>query len=109
MQLIHKTNFQSKGQVASGIIKQLDLADVSPDGYNGNQEFSFLNGILASAGILECKTERYNTKQTFFEMLRTGGDLVAKVLAEGWKVDRALLYGLALNYNNLVLCLRYLL
>ena len=33
-------------------------------------------------------------------MPRTGGDLVAKVLAEGRKVDRVLLYGLALNYNN---------
>ena len=59
------------------------------------KNFSFLDGILASSGILEGKSERYNTNETFFEMPRTGGDLVAKVLAEGRKVDRALLYGLA--------------
>ena len=33
-------------------------------------------------------------------MLRTGGDLVAKVLTEGRKVDRAILYGLAFNFNT---------
>ena len=98
--IIHKTNFQLKGHVVSGIIEQLDFADLSRDDDNGNNEFSLLDGILISAGILECKTEKYSTNQTFLEMLRTGGDLVAKVLTEGGKVDRAILYGLAFNFNT---------
>ena len=57
--IIHKMNFQLKGHVVSGIIKQLDFADLSRDDDNGNNEFSLLDdGILMSAGILECKTEK---------------------------------------------------
>ena len=33
-------------------------------------------------------------------MLHSGGDLVAKVLIEGERVDQAILYGLAFNFNT---------
>ena len=58
-----------------------------------------MGGIVSSVGVIEFKRDSYNKYQTVVEMLRAAGDIVARVLAEGDRIDSAVMFGLAINYK----------
>ena len=103
--IIHKTYYKQHGQVTGGVVLGLEeehnSEDIDSDRIMTIGTFDnncSTGGVCTNAGILEFKMEKYNTDRTIKEMLRSAGDLVAKALYEGEKVNQAIMYGLAFNY-----------
>lgn len=71
-----------------------DQDDEQEDKTNQVDEF------VASGGVIELKTKACNTERTFKEMLKSAGDLAAKVLIEGEIIDHIIMYGLAANFKK---------
>ena len=59
-----------------------------------DEEFS------TSLGVFEFKQKRFAVQQISQELLKSAGDLVAKVLLEGSVLSQASMYGLAVNYKE---------
>ena len=103
--IIHRTSYKGSTQVAAGVITGLNSTQPFEDGKETIKEGKKTNdrlfeGVFTSVGVIEFKRVKYDTEQTIKEMLKASGDLIAKVLIEGNKVDRAIVYGLAANYQN---------
>lgn len=90
--IIHKAHYKDAHCAVAGI-----FSAVLDDQETSTNE---VDECVASAGVIEFKRQSYNTKQTFKEMLKSAGDLVAKVLMEGEIVDHIIMYGLAANYKE---------
>ena len=103
--IIYRTSYRGTTQVAAGVITGLNSTQLFEDTKETIKEGKKTNdrlfeGVFTSVGIIEFKRVKFDTEQTIKDMLKAGGDLIAKVLIEGNKVDRAIIYGLAANYQH---------
>lgn len=95
--IVHKLYYKNAHCAVAGIISTMvdkDQDDEQEDKTNQVDEF------VASGRVIEFKTKACNTEQTFKEMLKSAGDLAAKVSIEGEIIDHIIMYGLAANFKK---------
>lgn len=111
--IMHTTQYKSCNKAAGGIIIGLiekdneDRKDNNGNSKCGEEKERIMscddiinNEFSASLGVLEFKQKRFAVEQTVKEMLKSAGDLVAKVLTEGDILSQVNMYGLAVNYHT---------
>ena len=103
--IINKTKYKSGNQITGGVMMALNENPMKEEDSEDDEEIrmydkSIIGRSSSSARVLEFKRERFDVDQTAKEMLKSCGDLVAKVLLEGNQVIEVNMYGLAVNYST---------
>ena len=95
--IVHKLYYKNAHCAVAGIISA--MVDKNQDDEQENKT-NQVDKFVASEGVIEFKTKAFNTEQTFKEMLKSAGDLAAKVLIKGEIIDHIIMYGLAANFKE---------
>jgi len=95
--IVHKKHYKKERCAAAGLVYSMADPEYKQDGeeYDNN-----VDNFTASGGIIEFKNAQFNIDQTIKEMMKSAGDLTAKVLQEGAVVDYIIMYGLAANFKE---------